>query len=850
VKLGPDFNGMDAAKSGYMPSGNLTGISLMHESGTGGSPKYGVISQLPVVGNVVDLSVTSKYVSRVVPDAASVGYYNMSLQTGLVELAGTAHVGFLQYSFPPGQQANILVDVSHYLPASKKSILSQSFTNGSIQLYPDGHYEGSGTYQGGWNLSPAWTVYFCGRFSESAASARTFGSTSAANPAQFSTNLSAAGTTQVGALFSFNSSKITSQVGFSFISTSKACQYIDTEVPPGTGLSDLVSKSKDAWNSQVLSKVTTTETNQTLLGQLYTSLYGMHLLPSNRTGENPNPNWDIEVPYYDDLYTFWDLFRCTTPLFHILQPVMYEELLRSVVEIYRTEGYMPDGRSSNFNGRSQGGSNADNILADAYVKGVRGNLNWTLAYEAMVKDAEVTPPNNNDPQAKDSSTQQGRGALPDWHSLGYITTKYTRSVSRAVEYSVNDFSLHQVASGLGKTADANKYLPRSRNWRNHWDPTVTSQGTSGFLVPRKPGGTFVKQNASTCGGCWWGDDYYEGKPWEYSVNPHHDLSALITMGGGWDNFTQRLNTLLDPSNHLVNMGNEPSFASPYLYNFVNQQSLSVKASRSIARLQYQPGPAGLPGNSDAGAMQSWLLWNMIGLYPLTGQTTFLIHSPWFSNLRIDLGNGKNLTITSTNGTTAGLASDAIYVQSLRVNGQSWTKNWLTWNDVFANGGTLDFELGTAMTHWDAKGTLPPSPASGGDQTGAKDSNYLSQLDAASRARRLKKVAIGVGSVFAALWVACLALAAWFLSLFCRTKKVVALKDVEEDGNAAGKGQTDEAAEDQIHETPRKTSLSTDEDEKEEDHSVFMVKVTEILPTYNVREGENEERTFYDDNDDD
>jgi hypothetical protein len=241
---------------------------------------------------------------------------------------------------------------------------------------------------------------------------------------------------------------------------------------------------------------------------------------------------------------------------------------------------------------------------------------------------------------------------------------------------------------------------------------------------------------------------------------------------------------------------------------------------------------------------------MIGLYPLTGQTTFLIHSPWFSNLRIDLGNGKNLTVTSTNGTTAGLASDAIYVQSLRVNGQSWTKNWLTWNDVFANGGTLDFELGTAMTHWDAKGTLPPSPASGGDQTGAKDSNYLSQLDAASRARRLKKVAIGVGSVFAALWVACLALAAWFLSLFCRTKKVVALKDVEEDGNAAGKGQTDEAVEDQIHETPRKTSLSTDEDEKEEDHSVFMVKVTEILPTYNMREGENEERTFYDDNDDD
>src|ERR1700753_756266 len=99
-------------------------------------------------------------------------------------------------------------------------------------------------------------------------------------PGQFSTNMSASSTTQTGAVFTFNSSKITSQVGFSFISSSKACQYIDTEVPLGTGLNDLVSKSKDAWNSQVLSKITTTETNQTLLGLLYTSLYGMHLLPS------------------------------------------------------------------------------------------------------------------------------------------------------------------------------------------------------------------------------------------------------------------------------------------------------------------------------------------------------------------------------------------------------------------------------------------------------------------------------------------------------------------------------------------------------------------------------------------
>lgn len=94
---------------------------------------------------------------------------------------------------------------------------------------------------------------------------------------------------------------------------------------------------------------------------------------------------------------------------------------------------MPDARSSFFNGATQGGSNADNVLADAFVKGVRGRVNWDDGYAAMVKDAEVTPPNNNDPRDKSSSTKEGRGALPDWLAHGFITPTFGRSVSRAVE---------------------------------------------------------------------------------------------------------------------------------------------------------------------------------------------------------------------------------------------------------------------------------------------------------------------------------------------------------------------------------------------------------------------------------
>lgn len=166
---------------------------------------------------------------------------------------------------------------------------------------------------------------------------------------------------------------------------------------------------------------------------------------------------------------------------------------------------MPDARSSFWNGATQGGSNCDNVLADAYVKGVRGAVNWDDGLAAMLTDAEVVPPNKNrDPRDPSGSTAEGRGALPDWLAYGYITPTYGRSVSRAVEYSVNDFAVYTVASGLG-LANATTYLNRSRNWRNHWDPDVESLGFSGFVMPRTTSGFTITQDPLSCGGCYWSD---------------------------------------------------------------------------------------------------------------------------------------------------------------------------------------------------------------------------------------------------------------------------------------------------------------------------------------------------------
>lgn len=583
VKLGPDLfiSGTDAY-SGYLPNGKFSGFSMMHEQGTGGAPKYGTVSQLPLVGNISN-PLSNKTVARAGTDEASVGYYKAQTSEGtIVELSASAHAGMYQYTFPKGSTANVLVDVSHVLPSFRGQGLGQGYKGGNITIFPDGHYEGQGVYDNGWNRSPDWSIYFCellyltpngerrltflvgGYFDAAPVRNSTYtGSDVEGSIEQISGFASSSSsTTRVGGLFTFQQNVVTSRVGISWLSKEKACKNVHDEIPEGTEFTSVVRDAQTEWNSKVFSKVTTTNTNETSLSLLYSSLYFMHLIPTNQTGENPG--WTSSEPYYQDIFTYWvsvipvilpamtlvlswlirfqDLFRCSTALMQVLQPAAYEEQIRSLIDIWRFEGYLPDARSSNYNGRTQGGSNADNILADAYVKGVRGAVDWEDGYRAMVKDAEVAPPNDPiDSMAPDSSTKEGRGALSDWLSLGFITPKYSRAVTRAVEYSCNDFGLYQVATGLGKHEDADKYLNRSQNWRNHWNSNQTSLGFSGFVVPRDNTG-FIETDPLTDSG-YWGDPYYEASSWAYSWASVHDMGQMIELMGGAQTVLKRLETM-------------------------------------------------------------------------------------------------------------------------------------------------------------------------------------------------------------------------------------------------------------------------------------------------------------------
>lgn len=741
VKLGPDttsFNTSIGQNAGYTPDGNVTAFSLTHVSGTGGGPVYGVVSQMPLVTlDGVNLVDNLTYMEpRHGDDVASVGYYKSEFGNGLVtELSATSHAGILRYTFPKGSEKHILVDVSHYLPSNGGGNQAQLYSNGEIQLSDDGQtYTGSGVYRGAFSHIPNYQIFFCGKFNEAPQASQLFTApytdpywphSVGAGPLFSQANSVKGGPAyynfgkRVGAIFSFASSTqvLESKVGISFTSTDKACAYLDDEIPHWD-LKKTEREARKAW-SDTLGTISIKDTkNETRLEMFYTGMYHAHLMPTDRTGDNAN--WVTSEPAYDDYYTLWDTFRCLNSLYILIAPDRAVGIIKSLIDIWRHEQFMPDGRSGNANGQVQGGSNSDNVLADAYVKGLRSGINWTEGYMAMKTNAELAPPNNYDTGDPVSSTVQGRGALPDWLKYGYITPDYDRSVSRTVEYALNDFSLAQVAKGVAPD-DHEKYLKRSAGWQHQWDGELESLNFTGFIAPlgsdksRDP-----EYDPAICPGyCEFSGYTYEALGYEYTWTIPFDMKTLVHLMGGAEETEKRLDLMFQPGlrnggvgdgglngagTTLFNPGNEPSFATPFLYNYLpGRQHKSVLRSRQTINTYYNNGRSGLPGNSDSGALDSYMMWQMMGLYPVATQPVYLILSPWFEKYEMKV-NGKGQTLKVT---AKGLSDESYYVQSLKVNGKDWNKSWLEHDDI-VNGGTLEFVLGKEPKAWDS-GEVPPSP---------------------------------------------------------------------------------------------------------------------------------------------
>ncbi|HZL24929.1 MAG TPA: GH92 family glycosyl hydrolase [Acidobacteriaceae bacterium] len=702
VKLGPDMESFDHRPSGfgYSSDGAILGFSHTHLSGAQG--KYGNILVQPVTGTVTLGQLSSPRNA----ESASPGYYAATLTRYGVraEVSSTRHTGVHRYTFPASKDAHLTIDIEHCLSrGNRKGWEDQHFDGGEVHIVSPREVAGVGRYSGGWNRGGEYSVYFDLVTDAPVRASRTWtgSSITAAKDASVSTEI------PLGAILDFSTTAgqpVHVKVGISFISIDRARANLAAEMPAF----DLDATRRNAlqqWEKQ-LQTIHLQGATPSQMRQIYTAVYHTMLMPVDRTHENPL--WQSSEPYYDDYYAIWDTFRTSAPLLTLIAPDRERDLVRSLLDIYRHEGYMPDARSGNDTGRTQGGSNTDVMVADAFVKHLPG-IDYKLALQAMMKNAEVPP---QDPQ------KEGRGGLADYNRLGYVTTADERAGSRTVEYANDDFSIAEVACGLGEQDIATKYLARAHNFENLWDPKLIEgadvnqrakrsvPGFSGFIRPRNPDGSWAAPN-TIVRGSWW-TFFYEGDEWTYSLYAPQDTARIVELAGGPSEFTRRLDYIFTHGHYDVS--NEPGFMLPMLYLWARRPDRTADVLRLTLEKNFTDTRAGIPGNDDSGAMSSWLIFNTLGFYPVAGQDVYLIGSPAVPQSTISVGHGKRLRIVAHGAGADGLNR---YIQSATLNGKPWEKAWFRHADI-ANGGELELQMGSALSEWGTK-ISPPSASDRGFQ---------------------------------------------------------------------------------------------------------------------------------------
>jgi len=692
VKLGPDCAPLNS-NSGYKPDGNIHGVSHVHVSGTGGPPKYGNVLVAATTGAVNP----KDYATNRSSEKATPGYYAFQSPKYNIssEYTVSHSVGFHLYTAGTNGQLNLLFDLGSFLSwggYKEEGELDQELVGSEIKFISPTEVEGYTRIRGGWNVGEAYTVYFYAIVDKSATEVGTWKEKELRKGSKAEHDSGK----PTGGYFSFvakQGEKIKMKVGISFLSTGKAKQNIANQIPHWD-FNKVKQTAEDTWNNKLKAvRVTTKDEDQKKI--FYSSVYRSMLMPVNRSGENPK--WISATPYYDDFYCIWDTYRATHPLLTLIDEKRQVEMINSLLDIYKQEGYMPDARSGNYTGRTQGGSNTDVLIADAFVKGLAG-IDYNLGLKAMLKNAEV-PPGGDE-------RKYGRGGLRDYNTIGYVSTDFERAGSRTMEYAYNDYCIALVAKGLQKDSLYKKYLAQSGNWKNLWNDTVKSDGFTGFVYPRKRDGSWKSGwNVHKSEG--WNGWLYEGNSWEYSLYAPHDVKGIIQKAGGTDVFTRRLDTFFTKNsqsfhawlNDYYNVNNEPGFLAPSLYNYVNKQYKTAETIRKIIAKNYSTKPDGLPGNDDAGSMSAWYAFNAMGFFPVAGQDLYLVTTPMFDEVIIHLGNGKQFRIVSKN-----LNRENIYIRSASLNGKPLERNWFTHTEI-KDGATLTFEMTSKPTAWDAKNSF-------------------------------------------------------------------------------------------------------------------------------------------------
>jgi predicted alpha-1,2-mannosidase len=454
---------------------------------------------------------------------------------------------------------------------------------------------------------------------------------------------------------------------------------------PGWDFEGIRTAAKADWNSY-LSRIEVEGTDEEKTN-FYTSFY--HALIQ------PNEISDVDGRYrnaadsvvnatggkFYSTFSLWDTYRAAHPFYTLMVPERVDGFINSLVDQAEVQGYLPIWGLWGKENFCMVANHGVSVVAEAYAKGFRG-FDAERAFNAIKQTQTVSHPLKSN--------------WENYMKYGYFPTDLTEaeSVSSTLESVYDDYAAADMAKRMGKTEDAAYFARRADFYKNLFDSSTQ------FMRPKKSDGTWKSPfnpsqigHAESVGG-----DYTEGNAWQYTWHVQHDVPGLIALFGGEEPFLNKLDSLFTLKLETTQAdvtgligqyahGNEPSHHVTYLYALAGRPERTQELIREIFDTQYSPKPNGLCGNDDCGQMSAWYMFSAMGFYPVNPVSgEYVFGAPQLPEFVLHLADGKTFTIKAE-----GLSEANKYVKSITLNGEPYTKNFISHADI-VKGGTLVYQM--------------------------------------------------------------------------------------------------------------------------------------------------------------
>lgn len=640
---------------------------------------YGQFSIMPVTGGVVfDQNQRASWFSHKA-EVAKPYYYSVYLADHDVttEMTVTDRAALFRFTFPEEANSYVVVD---------------AFDRGSaVKIIPEENkIIGYSTRNSG-GVPENFKNYFVIVFD------KPFKFTAVALDNAIKTNQNEARGNHAGAIVGFSTrqgEQVHARVASSFISPEQA--ELNLKELGNGNFDRMVKLGKKRWN-QVLSRIEIDDTRIDDLRTFYSCLYRSVLFPRTfyeidavgRAVHYSPYNGQVLPGYMFTDTGFWDTFRSLFPLLNLVYPSMNHKMQEGLVNAYRESGFLPEWASPGHRD-CMIGNNSASIVADAYVKGIRG-YDIEKLWEALKHGAN----------AHLEGTASGRVAFEAYNRLGYVPSNIGvgQSVARTLEYAYNDWCIYTLGKRLGKPdSEIDIYKQRSLNYRQVYNPQER------LMVGRDDQGNFNPQFQATD----WSGDFCEGNSWHWSFCVFHDPQGLIDLMGGASVFNHMMDSVFVMPSYLgmesrdmihemremqvMNMGqyahgNQPIQHMVYLYNYSGQPWKAQSRIREIMHKLYAANPDGYCGDEDNGQTSAWYIFSALGFYPVCpGTDQYVLGTPLFQKALLHLENGKTLTIEAPDN-----SAETPYIRSMKVNGKGYDLNYLT-HETLSQGGRVQFVM--------------------------------------------------------------------------------------------------------------------------------------------------------------